>query len=139
MFHQDLNLLLVAHSRDMFVTLICRLILFDNWFIRYASTTCVCTTVSKINKYSEIGSITVLTVFVLYYTQSLQARTENKLSEQINRTHLVNIILCSKLLNNNFQHNSIYQHLTRKNKFWQNKESESLFSNWATIPSKHIY
>ena len=113
MFHQDLNLLVVTHSKDMFVTLICRLILFDNWFIRYTSITCVRTTVSKINKYSEIVSLTVLTVFVLYYAQSLQASTENN--------------------------NSLYQHLTRKNKFWQNKESESLFSNWATISSKHIY
>ena len=28
-FHQDLNLLLVVHSRGMFVTLIYRLVLFD--------------------------------------------------------------------------------------------------------------
>ena len=29
-FHQNLNLLIVVHSRGMFVTLIYRLILFDN-------------------------------------------------------------------------------------------------------------
>ena len=33
-------------------------------------------------------------------------------------------MLCSKLLNNNFQHNLIYQHLIKTSKFWQNKESE---------------
>ena len=29
----------------------------------------------------------------------------------------VNIVLCSKILNNNFQHNSIYQYLTKTSKF----------------------
>ena len=50
----NLNLLLVVHSRGMFVTLIYRLILFDTWFIGFTSITCVQTSVSKINKYSEI-------------------------------------------------------------------------------------
>ena len=49
-FHQDLNLLIVVHSRDMFVTLIYRLILFDTWFTRYISITCFQTTVTKIKE-----------------------------------------------------------------------------------------
>ena len=35
---------------------------------------CIQTTVSKMNKYSEIGSLTISTVFIPYYTQSLQTR-----------------------------------------------------------------
>ena len=43
-------------------------------------------------------------------------------NKQKNILRYVNIMLCSKLLNNNFQHNSTYQHLIKASEFWQNKE-----------------
>ena len=39
------------------------------------------------------------------------------LTNKQNIISYVNNILCSKLLNNNFQYNSIYQHLIKTSKF----------------------
>ena len=38
-------------------------------------------------------------------------------NKQKNILRYVNIMLCSKLLNNNFQHNSTYQHLIKASEF----------------------
>ena len=70
-----------------------------------------------------------LTIFKNYYTILCSKFASKNLKQTFlkNKQKIlsyINITLCSKLSINNFQHNSIYQHLIKTSKFLQNKESE---------------